>query len=266
MTTYLLRPDGSDTRRSTILAPCGFDSTAEAGYAATGYMALPRGHNILFWDGPGQRGMLYEYGVPMRPDFESVVSQPVVDPKGLVLLGRSFAGYLAPRAASFEHRPAALVCDPGQVEFVSRIVPAMFDQAAWARILSADSEMETALQRRLEDPRKREWYGARMATVGAKTLGEFLRLQPAYSLLDSVPGIRCPTLVTEGEGDFASQSQRLYDLLAVRNDSIASPKPTAPAVIAAASEPAFGRLLSSTGSIRSLANRFYISGSGPLML
>jgi hypothetical protein len=126
MTTYLLRPDGSDTRRSTILAPCGFDSTAEAGYAATGYMALPRGHNILFWDGPGQGGMLYEYGVPMRPDFESVVSpvinwlleQPVVDPKGLVLLGRSFAGYLAPRAASFEHRPAALVCDPGQVEFV----------------------------------------------------------------------------------------------------------------------------------------------------
>jgi hypothetical protein len=221
MTTYLLRPDGSDTRRSTILAPCGFDSTAEAGYAATGYMALPRGHNILFWDGPGQGGMLYEYGVPMRPDFESVVSpvinwlleQPVVDPKGLVLLGRSFAGYLAPRAASFEHRLAALVCDPGQVEFVSRIVPAMFDQAAWARILSADSEMETALQRRLEDPRKREWYGARMATVGAKTLGEFLRLQPAYSLLDSVPGIRCPTLVTEGEGDFASQSQRLYDLL-----------------------------------------------------
>src|ERR1700692_3300276 len=114
--------------------------------------------------------MLYEYGVPMRPDFESVVSpvinwlleQPGVDPKGLVLLGRSFAGYLAPRAASFEHRLAALVCDPGQVECVSRIVPAMFDQAAWARILAADSEMETALQRRLEDPRKREWYGARM--------------------------------------------------------------------------------------------------------
>jgi hypothetical protein len=74
MTTYLLRPDGSHTRRSTILAPCGFDSTAEAGHAATGYMALPRGHNILFWDGPGQGGMLYEYGVPMRPDFESVVS------------------------------------------------------------------------------------------------------------------------------------------------------------------------------------------------
>lgn len=224
MTAYLLRPDGSNTRRPTVLAPCGFDSTAEGGYAATGYMALPRGYNVLLWDGPGQGGMLYEYRVAMRPDFESVVSpvidwlleQSGVDPKGLVLVGRSFAGYLAPRAASAERRLAALVCDPGQLEFVSRIVPSMFDQAAWTRVLAADPDMDAALQRLLEDPRKREWYGARMATLGAKTLGEFLRMQPRYTVQDRVQGIRCPTLVTEGEGDFASQSQRLYDLLSCK--------------------------------------------------
>jgi hypothetical protein len=224
MTTYLLRPDDSNTRRPTVLAPCGIDSTAEAGYAATAYMALPRGYNILLWDGPGQGGMLYEYGVAMRPDFESVVSPVVdwlleqagVDPSGLVLLGRSFAGYLAPRAASAEQRLAALVCDPGQVEFVSRIVPSIFDQDTWTRILAADPNLEAALQGRLEDPSKREWYGARMATLGAKTLGEFLRMQPLFSVQDRVQGIRCPTLVTEGEGDFASQSQRLYDLLSCK--------------------------------------------------
>jgi pimeloyl-ACP methyl ester carboxylesterase len=221
MTAYLLRPDGSHTRRPTVLAPAGLDATAEAGYAATAYMALPRGYNVLLWDGPGQGGMLYEYRIPMRPDFESVITpvidwlleQPGVDPKGLVLIGRSFAGYLAPRAASAEPRLAALVCDPGQVEFVSRIVPSMFDQEAWTRILAAETSIEAALQRRLEDPRKREWYGARMATLGARTLGEFLRMQPRYSVQDQTRGIRCPTLVTEGEGDFASQSQRLYDLL-----------------------------------------------------
>ena len=221
MTAYLLRPDGSDTRRPTILAPCGFDSTAEAGYAIIGYMAFPRGYNVLFWDGPGQGGMLYEDGVAMRPDFESVLSpvmdwlleQPGVDPKGLVLIGRSFAGYLAPRAASAEPRLAALVCDPGQVEFVSRIVPSIFSQDDWTRILAADPDMEAAMQRRLEDPRKRKCYGARMATLGAETLGDFLRMQPHYTVQDRVQAIRCPTLVTEGEGDFASQSQRLYDLL-----------------------------------------------------
>jgi hypothetical protein len=51
------------------------------------------------------------------------------------------------------------------------------------------------------------------APLGAKTLGEFLRMQPHYTVLDRAAAIRCPTLVTEGEGDFASQSQRLYDLL-----------------------------------------------------
>jgi Alpha/beta hydrolase family len=221
MTTYLLRPDGSETRRPTVLIPCGFDSTAEASYAGGGYMALPRGYNVVLWDGPGQGGMLYEYGIPMRPDFESVVSplidwllmQPGVDPKGLVLIGRSFAGYLAPRAASVEQRLAALVCDPGQVEFVSRIVPSIFDQEGWKRILAADPDMDAALQRQLEDPHKREWYGARMATLGAKTLGEFLRMQPGFTVQDRAQSIGCPTLVTEGEGDFASQSKRLYDLL-----------------------------------------------------
>jgi hypothetical protein len=99
------------------------------------------------------------------------------------------------------------------VEFVSCIVPSIFDQDRWTRILAADPDMEAVLQSKPEAPRKREWYGARMATFGAKTLGEFLRMQPSYTVQDRVQRIRCPTLVTEGEGDFASQIQRLYNLL-----------------------------------------------------
>ena len=221
MTAYLLRPRGDAPGRPTILAPCGFDSTAEAGYAATGYMALARGYNVLLWDGPGQGGMLYEHRVPMRPDFEAVVSsvidwvlaQPGVHPDGLALMGRSFAGYLAPRAAAVEPRIAALVCDPGQVEFVSRIVPSLFTADYWSRILAADPEVDQALQRQLDDPHKREFYGARMATFGAKTFGEFLRKLPRYTVEAQASLIRCPTLVTEGEGDFASQSPQLFDLL-----------------------------------------------------
>jgi hypothetical protein len=69
----------------------------------------------------------------------------------------------------------------------------MFDQDDSTRILTADPEMDAVLQRRLEDPRKREWYGARMATLGAKSLGEFFHLQPACTVQDRVQGIRCPT-------------------------------------------------------------------------
>ena len=221
MTAYLLRPRGDAAPRPTILAPGGFDSTAEAGYAATGHAALARGYNVLLWDGPGQGGMLYEQRVPMRPDFEAVLSpvvdwllsQPGVDPRGLVLVGRSLAGYLAPRAAAVETRLAALVCDPGQVEFVSRIVPSRFPAEVWERVLATDPEIDAMLQHQLDDPVRREFYGARMATFGAATLGDFLRMQPRYTVEETAPLIRCPTLITEGEGDFASQSERLFELL-----------------------------------------------------
>jgi len=221
MGAYLLRPDASATKRPTLLAPCGFDSTAEAGYSGFAYMALPRDYNVLLWDGPGQGGMLYQQRVSMRPDFETVVRQVIdwlliqegVDAKGLVLVGRSLAGYLAPRAAAYEGRLAALICDPGQVEFVSRIVPSMFDEKTWQRILAGDPVLDAKLQHLLDDPHKREWIGARMATTGAATVGDFLRTQVHFTVEKQADRIACPTLVTEGEGDFASQSRKLFELL-----------------------------------------------------
>ena len=51
--------------------------------------------------------MLRQREVPLRPDWESVVipvvdfavGRPGVDPDRMILIGRSFGGYLAPRGA-----------------------------------------------------------------------------------------------------------------------------------------------------------------------
>lgn len=222
MTAYLFRsPVASGPARPVVLAPCGYDSTAEAGYAATAYMAVKRGYDCLVWEGPGQGGTLYDQRVPMRPDFEAVLApavdwvlaQPGTDPDRLAVVGRSFAGYLAPRGVSGEGRVAALVCDPGQYDFVSRLVGRFVDQAEWERILAGDRATDRELEGLLADEHGREWFGARMATQGAATVGDFLRLQPGYTLEGRAEHIACPTLVTEGEGDFSSQSQALYDAL-----------------------------------------------------
>lgn len=107
MSTYLFRAPvaAGATGRPVVLAPCGYDSTAEAGYSATAYMALEHGYDCVVWDGPGQGQMLYEHRVPMRPDFETVLApvvdwvlgQPDIDPARVAVIGRSFAGYLGPR-------------------------------------------------------------------------------------------------------------------------------------------------------------------------
>jgi alpha-beta hydrolase superfamily lysophospholipase len=231
MTGYLFRPADADTPRPTILAPCGMDSTAEAGYVATGYMALPRGYNFFVFEGPGQGGTLYEHRRPFRPDFEVpfadafswLLDQDGVHPHAVIVMGRSFGGYLGPRAAAFESRVAALVADPGQYDFASRIQ--IFTKSLGkslgidnpdeflSRLLAADADLDAQLQKAVDGPRNIEWYGSRMAAMGTETVGDFLRKQLQFSLAGIAANIRCPTLLTEGEGDFAAQGELLFEHL-----------------------------------------------------
>jgi hypothetical protein len=219
MTAYLFR--GTDGTAPTILAPCGFDSTAEAGYVATGYMAMARGYHFFVFEGPGQGGMLYEHRVPMRADYEVpcaaafdwLRAQEGVDPDAVAIIGRSLGGYLGPRAAAFEPRIAALVADPGQFEFASRLTKMFGSAERIQKVIDADPAADAELESLREGPRNTEWWGARMATMGAATVGDLIRRQLDFDLSGCVDQIRCPTLITEGEGDFAAQGQVLYDRL-----------------------------------------------------
>jgi dienelactone hydrolase len=218
---YLFRPAAAGgQRRPVVVCTGGFDGTAEELHKYGLRVAVELGWNALAFDGPGQGGLLVEHGVTMRPDFENVLTpvldwllaQPDTDPDRLLLVGRSLGGYLAPRAASADHRIAALVCDPGQYDFTSRF-RSNFSDADWQRVLDADPKLDADLEGFLATPRDREFYGARMAAMGAGTFGGWLRALTGYTLAGHAGEISCPTLVTDGEGDFASQSQVLFDAL-----------------------------------------------------
>ena len=76
---------------------------------------------MLAFDGPGQGTVIVDQGITFRPDWENVVTPmldhalglPEVDPDRIALYGWSFGGYLAPRAATAEHRLAACISDCG---------------------------------------------------------------------------------------------------------------------------------------------------------
>ena len=212
---YLFRPDDSGRPRPTVLAPAGYDSTAESGFPSTAVSALERGFNCLVFEGPGQGGVLYTDHQVMRPDYEVVVSPVVdwlvtqggVDPAALVLFGRSFAGYLAPRAAAIDHRFAALVCDPAQFDFGAAI-RARMGEDTWRRLEDHDPTLEADLtSMMMKDPIAANGQQWRMTAHGLTALSDYLRELSRYSVADLAGQITCPTLALAGEGDFAGTGQ-----------------------------------------------------------
>jgi hypothetical protein len=211
---YLFRAGDGDQPRPTVIAPAGYDSTAEAGYSFTAVDALRRGLNCLVFEGPGQGGVLYEQRLHFRPDFEAVltpvvdwlIAQPGVDAGRLVLFGRSFAGYLAPRGATAEHRIAALICDPVQYDLEAAIRGRLGDDL-WAQVEADDPAADAALDGLLADPRLGNFYRSRMVTHGTTTMRGYLRELARFSLVGLADRIDCPTLALEAEGDPVSQGQ-----------------------------------------------------------
>jgi dipeptidyl aminopeptidase/acylaminoacyl peptidase len=145
------------------------DGYAEECYWGVAAAALERGYNCLAFDGPGQGGVLRQREVPFRPDWEAVVTpvldfalkRPEVDPERIALMGRSFGGYLAPRAASAEHRLAALVADPGQFDLFEAAMSRVPQEMREA-ILRNGPAVDAFLEKMMEGDAMRFFLAARM--------------------------------------------------------------------------------------------------------
>lgn len=118
---WFFRPDDSGERRPTVILTNGSDGPNVDMWTYGVQAALERGWNALLYDGPGQGQLLYVNQVVFTPRWETVVTPLVnwlaarsdVDTGKIALTGLSMAGNLAPRAAAFESRIAALVAMPG---------------------------------------------------------------------------------------------------------------------------------------------------------
>jgi hypothetical protein len=124
---YFHRPDLSSRPRTTVIMHSGFDGSAEEMHFDGARAAIERGYNALVFDGPGQFGPLHREGLTFRPDWEKVLTPVVdfalkradVDPKRIALMGVSLGGLLAPRAAAFEKRIAALIANDGLYDYAA---------------------------------------------------------------------------------------------------------------------------------------------------
>ena len=226
---YFHRVDASDHKRPLLIIHSGYDGSAQEVHNDGARAAVERGYNVLAFDGPGQFGPVHREGLTFRPDWEKVVT-PVVDfalklpgvnPQKIALMGISFGGYLAPRAAAFEKRIAALIANDGIYDYGAANlthVPAGM-RAALEQSLTAKEapEVDKMIVASMEASPTVAWaitHG--MYVMGAPAPRAYIAAALAYNLRDGVAeAITCPTLVCEAEGDifFRGQPQQLFDHL-----------------------------------------------------
>lgn len=226
---YLMTP-GGDGPFPTVILVDGYDGTMEETYFSGGIAALKRGYAILMVDGPGQGGALIEQGLVFRPDWEAVVTpevdflltRPEVDPARIVLLGRSWGGYLAPRAATGEHRIAALIADAAQYSPGTRAM-ALIPEEDRDNLDAIDADAFNANfeQMMANDPAFAFSINRGLLVHGAATPLDFLKLYGPYSIDGLADQITCPTLICEGENDTrGGDAKPLYDAITAPKDYI----------------------------------------------
>ena len=219
---YLFRPAGEVKPRPTLIITGGYDSTAEEAYFFSGAAAVSRGYTCLVYDGPGQGAAIVEDSLVFRPDWESVVSpvvdfairRPEVDPARIALLGMSFGGYLAPRAASGEPRLAACIADPGEFSLFEELksrVPAFLARQLFDGNRAVLALFELLTRRRLRHTT--EGWGLRRClwVHGLDDPMDYFRLTQQYTLEGRIDQICCPTLVCSAENDeIGASADKLY--------------------------------------------------------
>ncbi|MFI5859879.1 alpha/beta hydrolase family protein [Streptomyces sp. NPDC051546] len=232
---WFFRPEGRrpSEPRPTVILTNGSDGQNVDMWTYGVSAALDRGWNALVYDGPGQGELLFVQELPFTPRWEEVVGPLIdwlerredVDRSRIALTGLSMGGNLVARAAAFEPRIAALVCQPGCVspwlgfdKELRDVVTA--DKAQTNRVWNEEVVPELTPQLAYSVKKRFEIFSEealRAARAGRIFTDLWTPAQRAISLdvTAVVPRIKAPTLVLDYDFEqfYPGRPRRMYDLL-----------------------------------------------------
>lgn len=209
MPGYFARAPQAEGPAPCVIINGGFDSSAEELYFQFGVEALKRGFHVFFFDGPGQTGMMrLKPRLPFRHDWEAVIkpvvdyvlSRPEVDQESLALLGISFGGYLAPRAAAHETRIKALIADSPITDWFAYMSGFFGPGGADIPDFSLDYLKEATPQD--FPPLQKQMLVHSFRKFGAESWNAYIEALKRFELPpDDLARIACPTMACIGQGE-----------------------------------------------------------------
>ncbi|MEQ1703787.1 MAG: alpha/beta fold hydrolase [Ilumatobacteraceae bacterium] len=185
--------------------------------------AIRRGIHCLAFHGPGQGLAIRLNNLPFRHDWENVVTPVVdfvlglegVDAERIGLMGLSFGGYLAPRAAAFEHRIKLCIADPGVLNWGDSIISNFPSQLTDA-MQSGPQAFNAAIAAAAAHSPTYSWFMRDASwTHGVATPYELIEALKLCDLTPFAHQIECETLIIDGTEEVFStgQPRKLYDAL-----------------------------------------------------
>ena len=213
---------GGQRAAPTLLVVNGGDSTNEEMMHFIGFGAARRGWNCLVFEGPGQWSalqlnpglvMTVEYEKPVKAVVDYLLQRSDVDPGRIALYGLSLSSLLGARAAAYEKRLCACILNGGPVvdvnqaweavrpPWVKRTIPGVWD-FLFGLLLKVNAQFAGFVNHF-------EWS---LGVSGPRAVLDAFR---PFNVRECAPLIDCPTLILEGEGEYA-QTDRATALLALR--------------------------------------------------
>ncbi|KAM0190747.1 hypothetical protein ACHAPI_009273 [Fusarium lateritium] len=210
-------------RRPTVIIGQGYDGAMEDLYHVMGEALNQRGMNAIVYEGPGQPTVRRYQDLGFIPEWERVVTPVVdylhtrndVDCSKIALMGYSFGGFLAPRAAAFEHRLAAVMAIDGVYDFNEALLKQFGPEGAKAARSGNKTlvdQMGESIQGNPDSPTSLRWGLAQgQWTFKTHSAYDFVKKTEQYSLKGLVKKIKAPVFVGDAESDifFLGQAKQL---------------------------------------------------------
>lgn len=230
---YFYSADESGKKRPLLIIQTGYDGTQEELYS-NALEGVRRDYNVLTFEGPGQGEVIRIQKIPFRYDWEAVITPVLdyalqrsdVDPERVGLWGISMGGYLAPRAAVFDHRISALIADSGiydmaaqEVEEIKQGFPDPQNttrEDVFEFIRENEDDMNKEMYTIMNNSTSMNWSMANgMFVFNVNTPADVMLVYQDYNLEEILDKIQCPTLVCDGQNDskIGNQAKTFYDIL-----------------------------------------------------
>lgn len=216
---YFYSVDTSGTARPLLIVQTGFDGCQEElhPYVLEG---IKRGYNVLTFEGPGQGAVIRLLHIPFRYDWESVVTPIIdyavnrgdVDKEKIALWGISLGGYLAPRAAAYEHRIAAVIADGATYDVGYTILRNIRQSGGRMAnvtreeikgyLLTDPEEFNDSIKNAMKKNARDRWlYEHGMFAFNVSSPSLFLARWIDFTLEGVAENIRCPVLLSYSQTD-----------------------------------------------------------------